>query len=335
MGAGGMGEVYLAHDLNLMSRLVALKILPAEVSKDKERLQRLIHEARAASVTNHPNIAHIYEIEVTNEISFIVMEYIQGETLRERLRKERLKVTEAIDIAIQVASALVAVHASRIAHRDIKPENIILHPEGYIKVLDFGLAKSTGVLLPTSDPLSSTIAGTLTAPGVLVGTIAYMSPEQIRGVPIDERTDIWSFGVVLCEMICGRPTFGGPSTGDLIASILERDVTSITHFSPECPELLEWIICKCLTKNREERYQTAKELLIDLRRLKHRLEVDPESTHSTRLRARLFRKASSRRISHSSKVPLSLGDAVVSLSPASGVEMIKGQKQPGASRSKI
>ena len=276
LGAGGMGEVYLAQDAQL-DRAVALKILPAHLSSDEQRMRRFAQEAKAASALNHPNIITIYEVGHVDSVNFIATEFIDGVTLRYLMKDTRMTLRESFDIVIQVASALAAAHAAGIVHRDIKPENIMLRRDGYVKVLDFGLAKLMELTAAQSgDPYGSTLSMVNTDPGVVMGTVSYMSPEQARGLPVDARTDIWSFGIVLYEMIVGRLPFGGATRSDVIASILEREPPPLTRLSPETPSELERIVSKALAKDREERYQTVKDLSIDLRRLKQRLAVEAE-----------------------------------------------------------
>jgi Tol biopolymer transport system component len=270
-----MGEVYLALDTQL-GRTVALKVLPADVAHDQHRMQRFQQEARAASTLNHPNVAHIYEIGEAAGVNFIAMELVEGVTLRRRMVKTGMEISEVLDVALQVASAISAAHATGIVHRDIKPENIMVRPDSYIKVLDFGLAKLTEVSTSNSD------APTLlqTEPGSVIGTVQYMSPEQARGLEVDARSDIFSFGVVLYEMVAGRPPFMGETKTDVIASILHHEPQPLGRFSKNAPETLEWIVAKALRKDREERYQTAREVLTDLRSLKQRLEFMTEQERS-------------------------------------------------------
>ncbi len=276
LGAGGMGEVYLAQDKRL-DRNVALKVLPADVASNRDRMERFVREAKAASALNHPNIITIHEIDQTDSINFIVTEFIDGETLRQRLNVRRTRIAEALDLSVQIASALSAAHAAGIIHRDIKPENIIRRHDGIVKVLDFGLAKlsekaDTGAV----DVEAVTKALVQTEPGVAMGTAAYMSPEQARGLAVDTRTDIFSLGIVIYEMVAGQAPFGGATKSDLIVALLERDPPPLARFTPEAPAELERLVMKALAKDREERYQTAKDLLIDLKRLKQKLDVDAE-----------------------------------------------------------
>ena len=275
LGRGGMGQVYLAEDTRL-GRKVALKFLPSSFAQDKDRLRRFEREARAASALNHPNILTIYDVGISEGRNFIATEYVEGETLRQRLVHSRLGVAEALDIAIQVASALATAHQARIIHRDIKPENIMLRRDGYVKVVDFGLAKLTEAPIVSADTSKPTLLQIDTDTGMVMGTTAYMSPEQARGLTVDERTDIWSLGVVLYEMITGRVPFEGSTNSDVIVSVLEREPPPLTNLSLEIPEMLERIVIKALTKNRDGRYETATEMLTDLQRLKQRLSLADE-----------------------------------------------------------
>jgi serine/threonine protein kinase/Tol biopolymer transport system component len=279
LGAGGMGEVYLAHDTKL-GRTVALKILPADVASDQNRMQRFIQEAKAASALNHPNIITIHEIEETDSTHFIATEFIDGETLKQRMARARLTIAETLDVAIQVASALSSAHEAGIIHRDIKPENIMLRRDGIVKVLDFGLAKLTEVQASSVDSEALTKAIVNTEPGTVMGTAHYMSPEQARGLETDARTDIWSLGVVLYEMVAGRQPFVGETTTDVLASIIKNQPAPLTRSASDAPAKLEEITAKALEKDREERYQGIKDLLVDLRRLKKRMEFAAEMERS-------------------------------------------------------
>jgi serine/threonine protein kinase/Tfp pilus assembly protein PilF len=275
LGAGGMGEVYLAEDTRL-GRKIALKILTAHFTQDSDRLRRFQQEARAASALNHPNILTIHEIGQIDSRHFMVTEFIEGETLRGRMAKAQMSTPEALHIASQIASALAAAHAAGIVHRDIKPENIMLREDGITKVLDFGLAKLTD--RKTGEAEAMTLVKT--EQGTVMGTARYMSPEQARGLPVDARTDIWSLGVVLYEMVGGRVPFEGLTSSDVIAAILDKKPINLARYAPEISPELEWIVEKTLRKDREERYQTTKELLTDLRNLKRRLEFVEDLDHS-------------------------------------------------------
>lgn len=277
LGAGGMGEVYLAQDTQL-DRDVALKILPPHLASDEGRMRRFAQEAKAASSLNHPNIITIHEVGQADSAHFIATEFIDGVTLRQLMKRARMTLRETFDIIIQVASALTSAHAAGIVHRDIKPENIMLRSDGYVKVLDFGLAKlaETPAKKRISDPEAPTKSAIHTDPGVVMGTVIYMSPEQARGLSVDARSDIWSFGVVLYEMLAGRLPFNGDTSSDVIASILEREPKPLKLYTSDIPTELERIVSKALAKDLEERYQTIKDLSIDLRRLKRQLDVEAE-----------------------------------------------------------
>jgi serine/threonine-protein kinase len=276
-----MGEVYLAEDTKL-GRKVSIKTLPAEFTNDTERLRRFHHEARVASALNHPNLLTIHEIGSEAGAHFIAAEYIDGETLRAILKRGRMKVDDALDVAQQTAFALTAAHGAGIVHRDIKPENIMVRTDGIVKVLDFGLAK----LLEDHaremvDHEADTRALVLTDPGRVLGTPQYMSPEQARGTDLDARTDIWSLGVVLYEMLAGRPPFYGETKSHTVVSILESEPPPLTTFAPDTPPELQRIVRKALTKDRDSRYQTARDLMIDLKSLRRELDLRSELERSS------------------------------------------------------
>jgi serine/threonine protein kinase len=280
IGAGGMGEVYLAHDTEL-ERDVALKILTGEVAADQQRMQRFIQEAKTASALNHPNIITIHEVGQVEGLRFIATEYIKGETLRQRLRREPLSLRECFEVAVQVAAALATAHEAKIVHRDIKPENIMLRPDGLVKVLDFGLAKLTETnAAGLHDPNAATRLQINTAPGVVMGTFNYMSPEQARGKEVDLRTDIWSFGVVLYEMVTGHMPFTGDNSSDVIAAILKNEPKPLINYAPDAPAELQRITRKTLRKERDERYQTVKDLLLDLKSLQREVGSAAEMERS-------------------------------------------------------
>ncbi|HSQ20256.1 MAG TPA: serine/threonine-protein kinase, partial [Blastocatellia bacterium] len=271
-----MGEVWLAGDTKL-GRNVAVKLLPPDFTADAERVRRFSREARTASSLNHPNIITIYEIGETATASgsthYIATEYVEGETLRQKMAAapdQRLRFAEALDLATQIAAALAAAHEEGIVHRDIKPENVMVRRDGIVKVLDFGLAKLTECATPVDDTRAPTLIST--EAGMLMGTLRYMSPEQARGEPVDARTDIFSLGVLLYEMISGRAPFGGPSVSEVIASILRDELPPLSDQLPDVPPELDAIISTALRKDRAERYQTAQEMLRDLRELKKRIE---------------------------------------------------------------
>ena len=271
IGKGGMGDVFLAQDLHL-DRHVALKLLPREFAQDADRLRRFQREARAVSALNHPNILTIHEVGQIDSINFIVAEFIEGKTLRSHMRRERLTVREALGIAIQIANALAAAHKARIVHRDVKPENIMLREDGIAKVLDFGLAKLTQRQSKTSDTEAATAANLTTDPGIMMGTVNYMSPEQARGRDVDERTDIFSLGVLVYEMITGKRPYEGETNSDVIASLLTKEPAPIASQDGEVPAELERIVRKCLEKDCENRYRSAQEVLDDLERLRRDLD---------------------------------------------------------------
>ena len=259
LGSGGMGEVYLAQDSRL-GRRVALKLLPDYFVTYGDRLRRFRQEARAASALNHPNIITIHEIGEADTTHYIVTEFIEGETLR-ALIGNRIELVRALDIAVQTASALAAAHAAGIVHRDIKPENIMLRRDGYVKVLDFGIAK----LMERAASMGQSFQ---TSPGLIVGTAHYMSPEQAQGLEVDERTDIWSLGVVLYEMVTGQLPFKGKTPSHTIVSIVEQQLPQLV----QVPAELARIVMKALNKSPDERYQTIKDMLVDLRQLQRELD---------------------------------------------------------------
>jgi serine/threonine protein kinase len=261
LGKGGMGAVYLARDTRL-GRKVALKLLPSYFTSDLERLRRFEQEACAASALNHPNILTIYEIGETEGTHFIATEFIEGETLRARLRGAPMKVGEWFKIAEQAASALAAAHEAGIIHRDIKPENIMVRHDALVKVLDFGLAKLTRQ--GATDPEATARGLVETGSGVVMGTVPYMSPEQVLGRVVDHRTDLFSLGVLLYELATGHPPFAADSAGETLDRILHAEPAAISRFSHEVPAELERLVGKCLEKDRERRYTSARELLKDL-----------------------------------------------------------------------
>lgn len=281
LGAGGMGEVYLAEDMKL-GRKVALKILSEEYTTNRDRLNRFEQEACAASALNHPNILTIYEVGSEDDKHFIVAEYIDGKTLRRKMGGVPLEIREILDIAVQVGSALEEAHSAGIVHRDIKPDNIMIRRNGYVKVLDFGLAKLTENSLDRtpSDGEASTRVLVQTDAGVVMGTSHYMSPEQARAKAVDARSDIWSLGVVMYEMVAGRVPFEGETATDVLVAITQKEPPPLARFAPAVPAELDWIIARALRKDRDERYQTIKELLTDLRRLKQKIEFEAELERS-------------------------------------------------------
>src|SRR5579862_3646436 len=265
LGSGGMGEVYLAEDQRL-SRKVAIKFLPPDVASDERARQRLLREAKTAAVLDHPNICAIYEVGEDDGHSFIVLQYIEGETLASRLRRQRPELREVLAIAGQVADALREAHARGIVHRDIKPDNIMLTSRGQVKVLDFGLAKllrDPGVL--ESDAQTGSM---WSVPGMVMGTVPYMSPEQVRGEELDGRSDIFSFGTVLYEMLSGRRPFEAKSTAEVISAILTTEPAPIVSLGPGNGGDEERLVRKCMEKDSGRRYQTMGDLIPDLEQIR-------------------------------------------------------------------
>ena len=278
-----MGEVYLAEDTQL-DRRVALKILPAEFANQTDRMNRFVREAKSASALNHPNIITIHEIGTDGSTHFIASEYIEGETLHSQLRLEPPTLKSALEISIQIASALDAAHRAGIVHRDIKPENVIIRPDGLVKILDFGIAKLSE--LPTSGTGSSEEVATAlksegTSPGMIIGTAHYMSPEQARGKSVDARSDIFSFGIVFYELLSGRRPFEGENAMDVMGAVLHKEAVPITQLVPTLPQEIERIVNKTLRKDREQRYQTAKDLLIDLKDANVELDFQNKKERTT------------------------------------------------------
>jgi serine/threonine protein kinase len=275
IGTGGMGEVYLATDITA-GRKAALKLLPTRFTRDAERRKRFQREARAVVGLNHPNILTVYEIGEDHSIHYIASELIEGETIRQHLMRGRMQLSEAVDIAIQVASALAAAHEAGVVHRDIKPENIMLRPDGYVKVLDFGIAKLAEQEVPATIPTNEALSLVETNLGSILGTARYMSPEQAFGAQVDKSTDIWNLGVVLYEMVTGHAPFTGDTPGDVMSSILEMEPPPLTRYVAHTPAELQQIISKTLRKDRAERYHSAHELLEALKNLRRKLEAELE-----------------------------------------------------------
>jgi serine/threonine protein kinase len=280
LGRGGMGDVYLAEDM-LLGRQVALKLLPADLTNNPERMARFAREARLASSLNHPNILTVYEVGEHDGVRFMATELVDGESLRQRAGRTTMELHEVLDIAVQVASALAAAHEAGIVHRDVKPENLMVRRDGYAKVLDFGLAKLDDRRAPEPETGAPTEPMVKTASGVVMGTVGYMSPEQARGLDVDSRADIWSLGVVLYELVAGRPPFDGKTNGDVMAAILRSEPPPLARFAPDAPAELERIVRKALRKNPDERYQGVKDMALDVKSLKQRLEFEAEMERST------------------------------------------------------
>ena len=277
LGRGGMGEVYRAEDVAL-HRPVALKVLPRELAGDPDRLARFSHEARAASALNHPHLLAIYEVgqaRIDSEtVHFLAMELVDGDTLRQVLSSRRTPLKRTLDYLAQVAEALAAAHAAGIIHRDLKPENVMIAAAGYAKVLDFGLAKLAPQRASVGDPAATipTVTSPASTPGLVMGTVGYMSPEQAQGLPIDQRSDIFSFGCVLYEAAAGVRPFSGASTIDTLHKIVHQQPEPLAALVPTSPPELHRIVRKCLAKSPDDRYQSMKEVAIDLRDLRRELE---------------------------------------------------------------
>src|SRR5918996_3377257 len=290
LGKGGMGEVLLGEDTKLHGRKVALKVLPEELTRSESRLRRFKQEARAVLALNHPNILTVFEIGETADSYYIATEYIEGETLRHCLWRGPLKLDETLGVAIQVAMALEAAHAAGIVHRDIKPENIMLRQDRFVrdrfvKVLDFGLAKLTDRDGPATDPEAVTIPISETNPGIIMGTSGYMSPEQAQGESVDARSDIFSLGVVLYEMIAGEPPFKGRTDSHTRVSIIDHDPVPLVEHVADVPRQLDRIVAKALAKDKLKRYQTITDFKLDLEQLRDELHTSDsleEIRHSER-----------------------------------------------------
>lgn len=276
IGSGGMGDVFLARDTKL-DRQVAIKFLNEKFSKEETLLSRFIQEAKAASALNHPNILTVYEVGEHDGSNYISAEYIDGKTLRERM-KSRLSFDETLSIMIQTAEALSAAHSAGIVHRDIKPENIMVRADGYVKVLDFGLAKLTEIRDTGNEEETRQLVKT--NPGVVMGTVTYMSPEQARGKPTDARSDVFSFGVVLYELLTGKVPFHGETMTDTLSSIISSEPQPLTSLAPHLPRELQRIVQKTLKKKRDQRYHSTRDLLVDLKELRDELQIEAKLDHT-------------------------------------------------------
>jgi serine/threonine protein kinase/tetratricopeptide (TPR) repeat protein len=327
LGAGGMGEVYLAEDTRL-HRKVALKVLPAELTQHKDRLRRFEQEAQAAAALNHPNIAHIYEIGESEGVNFIAMEYVEGATLREKIHRQQTELRKLLRYLQQVAEGLAKAHAAGIVHRDLKPDHVMITRDGYAKILDFGLAKlieqtkPQGLETPPEEAPTAVLRQPLSAPGLVMGTVGYMSPEQAQGKPVDHRSDIFSFGCILYEAATGQRAFESESTIDTLHKIVHASVPLVKDANPSAPADLTRIVRRCLAKDADERYQSIKEAAIELRELRRELEgaeelettVPPSSVGST--------------ISSETSGGATASGAPLSTAPASSAEyIITGIKQ--------
>jgi len=277
LGKGGMGEVYRAHDTRL-DRTVAVKVLPLESMRNAGGVQRFEQEAKAASGRNHPNILTFYDFGVADGTYYMATEYVEGNTLHELIAAGPMTLVRALDIVIQSASGLAAAHTAGIIHRDVKPSNIMVRPDGYVKILDFGLAKLAENSFAQSDPNAPTAPAALTEPGRIMGTWLYMSPEQARGLEMDARTDIWSLGAVLYEMVTGKSPFASQTMSDTLASILNREPEPLSSYGIDAPEELKHILTKALAKDRDSRYHSIKDMELDLKQLRKELELGTART---------------------------------------------------------
>src|SRR5260370_9028274 len=268
-----------------MGRQVALKLLAARLDNRQQRVARFQQEARTILALNHPNIVTIHDIGETNGTYYFASEVIEGETLRLHLERGEVEINSALEIAIQVATALSYAHEKGIVHRDIKPENVMIRSDGYVKVLDFGIAKLTEEFAHATSTEAPTRLKVETAEGMVIGTASYMSAEQARGLAVDGRTDIWSLGLMLYEMLAGRIPFAGGTPAEVIARVLEREMPPLARYVPDAPTELQRIVTKALMKKREERYQTVKDLLLDLKALKQELEFAAKLERSVPPRA--------------------------------------------------
>src|ERR1017187_2023653 len=283
LGAGGMGEVYRAHDTRL-DREVAIKVLPESLTSDSVRLRRFEQEARAAAALNHPNILAVYQMATHEGASYMVSELLDGERLRERLRHGPIPLRKAIDYAVQIAHGLAAAHDKGIVHRDLKPDNLFVTKDGRVKILDFGLAKL--VQPRDASGAEATLAGVEatiaqgTEPGMVMGTVGYMSPEQVRGKVADHRSDIFAFGTILYEMVTGKQTFRKPTSAETMSAILNEDPPSISQVTSTSPPGLQRVLHRCLEKSPEQRFQSAADLAFALEALSDSASTTPSGGHA-------------------------------------------------------
>ncbi|HET7286744.1 MAG TPA: protein kinase, partial [Pyrinomonadaceae bacterium] len=298
IGAGGMGAVYKAYD-NKLQRVVAIKLLPSEYVSQDDRRRRFFQEARAASALNHPHILTVYEVGEDEGRPYIAMEYVEGDTIRQKITKNGLQLREALDIAIQIASGLARAHELGIIHRDLKPENLMLNRDGFAKILDFGLAKLVAErerALVADSEQKTLIRGIETQSGTLMGTVNYMAPEQLLGQRVDRRCDVFSFGVVLCEMLTGTAPFVHDNRIDTMHAILHRDPTFPTDGKVELPFDVQRILAKALAKTPKDRYQTINELAEELKTIKRNLELGKTLPVAPRTRLVLKRTGDQSRV---------------------------------------
>lgn len=297
LGAGGMGEVYLAEDMKL-ARKVAIKLLPPDLVEDELARKRLIREAQAAATLDHPNICGVFEVGEQDGLTFIVMQYVEGETLTERIQSKHPDTREILELGLQIADALSEAHSKGIIHRDVKPQNVLVNSRGRVKVMDFGLAKSTSPDSTTGSQIDT--RSSLTQAGSTVGTLLYMSPEQLRGEKLDTRSDTFSFGTLLYVMVSGHHPFVGTSQAETISAILTRDPPLLSRYAPDLPSELQRIVSKALTKDREKRYQSMKDLALDLRTLRDQLDFEAKlgsSEHTPRQPSRVSGQIPTRKAS--------------------------------------
>jgi serine/threonine protein kinase len=322
LGGGGMGVVYKAEDTKL-GRTVALKVLPPERVADPNRKRRFVQEARAASALNHPNIITIYDIDEAEGVHYIAMEHVAGKTLDRLIARHGLRVNEALRYAVQMAAALAKAHSAGIVHRDLKPTNVMVTDDGLVKVLDFGLAKLTEAA-PTGDAETVATVEPTTEEGTIVGTVGYMSPEQAEGKPVDARSDIFSFGSVLYEMLTGQRAFQGETKASTIAAILREEPKPLSQVAQGLPREVERLVKRCLRKDREHRLQTMADLKVALEELKE--ESDSGELAGTGVGAGLARPREGRALAYKFAL-LALAALVLIIGIATGFWMLRSSKE--------